>query len=125
MASRGASMPRLAFTLLIRRLLHRCCLFLFRPFDAEQSELLRTLLAVVHPHGVLLLRQVYDTGFVSRDFLVTYSPSCALRLFIDRTIQRFSRVGQRVVVVAPDDALLVNGKLKNIVGGRLLALDHG
>src|SRR5262249_5466117 len=71
------------------------------------------------------LRQVADAGLVDRLLLLADDPRGPLRPLVHRAVDGDRRVGQCVVVVAADHAVLVDRQLEDVVGVLLLALHDG
>ena len=59
---------------------------------------------------------VVEAAFEHRVLVVANRPSDALRLLVDRTLDRRSAIGHGVGVIAADDSLLVDGQLHHAVG---------
>ena len=109
-----------------RRLRLRLRLLLFRLLQPDQRPPFLPVGAEMHQHRHFVVRQVVKAGLHDDGVVALHLHAHALRLLVNGPDQRRNLVGEEVVEVAANDAVLVDGQLDDFVGLGLRRLsDYG
>ena len=94
-----------------------------RLLEPNQRDLARLSVAKMHEDRRRLFGEVRDPGLVHGRLIAADGPRGSLRRLIDGTGNTLDLFGADIVIVAPNDALRIDGNLKDVVRGRRVPLD--